>query len=554
MIFKLVAALAAMLIANPAVAAAGNGVDLLAGQDWSHFAGAGMSGDSVNITSLNRKLVNQDGSGGQANPPVNAHGPHLSVRGNFSVSATMQHAASGATLQFYGQLPRVYDEWRAEGTSMSVTTVDGKELLVQVWDGTSDSPAETKTFDVPLTNDAMQLTMARKGGWINLTLDGQHIGSLRDHKIFAGKNLWFGADNSSNEPWVLQALSANGLGSGRVSLEAPEAIDIVHNDPNSLRNLAADRARPLLIGAAVAHHPLAADSLYRQTAVTEFSIFTPENDFKPQFVHPMPQTYDFTEGDNIVELAQANDIQVHGHTLVFGEANPRWMQDTPVSQRQQVMLDHIANVVGHWRGAVAEWDVVNEPLSDDPADFLNKGDGLRKHLWWQAMGEQYIDQAFRAAHLADPGAKLYINEYGIEHDGQRWDALLGLLSRLQQRGVPIDGVGFQAHVYRPADHIEPAVLRQHIQALSSLGLMARISEIDVHGDNKTVQAQQYAQTLEACQSEPNCSSFTTWGISDLYGSTTVSHAYPLALGDDLIWRANFKPKPAYGALQNVLRQ
>lgn len=547
--------LMALLVSDGSVAfAVNNDVDLLTGQDWTHFAGVNTGADGLHINSINRKIVNQDGSGGQPNPPINTRGPHLKFKGNFSIDATMQHAASGATLRFYGGLPHIYDEWRSESPSLSITTVDGQKLIVQIWDGNGDEPVEAKTFDVSLADDAMQLSVARKGGWISLSVDGEYLGALRDHKIFAGKNLWFGAENGSREAWVLQALHASSLGSGQVKPVPPEGFEAAHDHPDSLRNLAANRARPLMMGAAVANNPLMSDNIYRQLAVAEFSIFTPENDFKPQFVHPLPQTYDFTEGDNIVELAQSNDIAVHGHTLVFGEANPRWMQDAPANQRQQIMLDHIANVVGHWRGGVAEWDVVNEPLSDDPADYLNNNSGLRKHLWWQAMGDQYIELAFRAAHQADPNAKLYINEYGIERDGQRWDAMLKLLFRLQQRGVPIDGVGFQAHVYRPADDIESSVLRQHIQTLANLGLLARISEMDVHGDNKTVQAQQYAKVLEACQSEPNCTSFTTWGISDLYGSTTVGHAYPLRYGDNLLWSANFKPKPTYKTLQITLRQ
>ncbi|HWZ65857.1 MAG TPA: endo-1,4-beta-xylanase [Patescibacteria group bacterium] len=535
------------------VVAASEEVDLMKGQDWAHMAGSSVEADGVHVTRLDRKIVNQDGSGGQPNPPVNTYGPRLSVSGNFSIKADIKRGSGRAILRFYGRLPHIYDEWRAETPSLSITMSGSQKLVAQIWDGKSDEPIEVKDFDVESGNEIQQLKVERHGGWLSFFVDGQLLGKLRDHKIFASKTLWFGLDNSSDKDWVLQDLRANGLGSGQIILISQSDLQLPHDDEDSLRNLAASRDRPLLIGAAVASGPLMGDDNYRSLAVNQFSIFTPENDFKPQFVHPAPQIYSFEDGDNIVELARANDIGIHGHALVFGEANPRWMQATPIYQRQQVMVDHIANVVGHYRGQVVEWDVVNEPLSDDLDDYKNHN-GLRRHLWWQAMGEGYIDLAFRTAHQADPNTQLYLNDYGLEFDGQRWEALLGLLSRLKSDGVPIDGVGFQAHIYRSSDQIDPQVLSRHIQILKQLGLKARISEMDVHGGDKLAQSKQYSEVLEACQSEPNCTSFTTWGISDLYGSTTSLHTYPLAFGNNLIWSANFRPKPVFRAMQAVLNE
>lgn len=527
-------------------------IDLINGQDWSHFAGADLAGDGVHIKNLGRAIVNQDGSPGQDNPPANYRGPKLLISGNFSLKATLSHAADGATLQFYGQLPVIYDEWRTEAPSLRITTAEGKNIIVNIWDGHSDDPVETQTFSAKLSNESFQMAIERHGGWLSLLVNNKQVGKMRDHGIFASKSIWFGADNTSDAPWVLGSLRAKALSPGRVSLAEVLPIDLPHNDPSSLRNLAAGRDHPLAIGAAVASAPLFTDTKYRNLAVAQFSMFTPENDFKPQFVHPKPDVYDFTDGDNIVELARQNDIAVHGHALVFGEANPQWMQETPLTQRRRVMLDHIANVVGNFRGDVAEWDVVNEPLSDDPADYRNNGNGLRHHIWYQAMGEGYIGLAFRAAHDADPNAKLFINEYGIEHDGDRWNTLLRLVTDLKHDGVPLDGIGFQAHIHTTRDHIDIDVLRAHIEALSGLGLASRISEIDVHGEDLDQQADQYVAALSACQAEPSCKSFTTWGITDKYGSTT-DRGYPQKLGDDLIWDRKFKAKPALEALQAELR-
>jgi endo-1,4-beta-xylanase len=252
-------------------------------------------------------------------------------------------------------------------------------------------------------------------------------------------------------------------------------------------------------------------------------------------------------------MAEANDQAIHGHALVFAKANPPWMTETPDDELAGVMTDHITNIVGHFKGRIASWDVVNEPLSEKYEDYEAGGLGLRQHFWFEAMGEQYIDIAFKAARAADPSAKLYINDYGIEHDDRRWPAFYALLQRLIARGVPIDGVGFESHVYFETDEIDIAFLRKHIQMIEALGLDVRISEIDVLGDDPQFQNQQYSDVLAVCLSEPSCNSYTTWGISDRYGSTTISERYPLLLGDSLLWDKDMNPKPALVVLQNVLR-
>jgi endo-1,4-beta-xylanase len=282
---------------------------------------------------------------------------------------------------------------------------------------------------------------------------------------------------------------------------------------------------------------------------------TPENSLKPQFVHPQKDLYLFQDSDTLVEAAQNNKMTVHGHALVMGKANPEWMQKAPNIERKQVMTDHIAAVVGHYKGKIAEWDVVNEPLSEDDIDYSPEQMGMRKQMWFDAMGEEYIDTAFRAARSADPGAKLYLNDFGIEKDGKRWDALLALILRLQSRGVPINGVGFESHVYHaPADTIDPTVLRQHIQSLAALGIVSRISEIDVLGDDPAYQATQYADVLRVCIAEPTCTSYGVWGITDLYGSTTLADRYPIRYGDSLLWDTEYTPKPVLQSLQRVLSQ
>jgi endo-1,4-beta-xylanase len=275
---------------------------------------------------------------------------------------------------------------------------------------------------------------------------------------------------------------------------------------------------------------------------------------KPEFIHPAPSVYDFSGADQLVNIARKNNIAVHGHVLVYAKSSPEWMTKSNIENRQQIMISHITTVAEHFKEKVTEWDVVNEPLSNKNTLYQNDGSGLDNNIWFEAMGENYIDTAFITAHKADPKAKLYLNEYGIENDGQRWDAMLRLIKRLQKRGVPIDGIGFEAHVYGDGQYINATQLKNHLEVLAKLGLLARISEIDVTEDDAKEQINQYVAVLDACLFAPNCTSYTIWGITDGYGSTSRSDRYPLVYGTSLLWDKEMKAKSAYSAILERLRQ
>ncbi len=527
--------------------------DVLHGHDWSYLSGATVTKEGVQITPLNQSIIHQDGSQAQLNPPVNVRGSHLVFSGDFEVKATMQGIDDGASLQLYGQVPIIYDEWRQERPSLRID-VSSKHVEARIWDGNSTTPMDIRSYNVDLKNNAV-LNMKRKNGKIILTINGNTLGLMPDHSIFNDGRLWFGADgNDKGDGWLLSNLQARSIGKGKLEVIDAPPLAVNHDDPNLLRNLADQLPRKIKIGAAVSVNTLFTDQRYRNIAMSEFNLVTLESSVKAQFIHPSQNKYDFTDADNIVAMAEANGQAVHGHTLVFAKSNPSWITDAPTADLPGIMANHITNVVGHFKGRIATWDVVNEPLSEKDEDYENGGLGLRTSFWQRAMGESYIDQAFIAARAADPSAKLYLNDYGIEHGGQRWDALLALVQRLKSRGVPIDGVGFEAHVYETTDKIDFETLRAHMKAIADLGLSVRISEIDVTGKDPQFQNDQYSGVLSVCISEPSCTSYTTWGVSDLYGSTTVADRYPLLLGSSLLWDTDMNPKPAYTALQDTFKK
>lgn len=529
--------------------------DLLQNESWTSFPGVTVTNNGIHFQPLHRIIVHQDGSAGQLNPPVNISGQHLLVNGDFKITAVVSQIDTSASLRFYGLPPIVYDQWRYETPSIDIT-IDAKNNVVvaRIWDGGSDTSMDIRTYTIALSIP-ITISLEHIKNQITIIENGHMLGSMPDHGIFDSGTIWFGADGAiGSNGWTLSSLSAQALGTGSVKSVSAPLLIAPKNNPNSLSNLANARHRKIKIGAAVNISPLFTDQQYRNLALGQFSILTPENSMKPEFIHPQENIYDFSESDQLVDAALKNNIQVHGHTLVYSKSSPDWMTKSSVADRQTIMIDHINTVVGHFKGRVAEWDVINEPFSDKHALYGFLKSGLEANIWFEAMGERYIPLAFKTAHKADPSAKLYLNDYGVEKDGQHWDALLSLVKRLKKRGVPIDGVGFEAHVYTDGDYFDAKQLRQHMEALHKLGLLVRISEIDVTQDNAKEQTNQYVTALDACLRAPNCTSYTTWGITDKYASTTRSDRYPLVYGTSLLWDKELKAKSAYSALQKELQK
>jgi endo-1,4-beta-xylanase len=426
-------------------------------------------------------------------------------------------------------------------------------LIVRIWDGSSSSSIDMRVFKIRLPSEII-ISIEHIENKINILVDGYKIGNIPDHNIFDNGTIWFGTDSAKDSNgWTIASLNAKAINQGAVKIIDAPSLTANQNNTNSLRNIAKSNYLKIKIGSTIALEPLIINPEYREIALSQFSIMAPENSMKPQFIHPMPDVYDFAKADLLVDIAFKNNMIVHGHVLLYDKSTPDWMTNSPVEQRQEIMISHIENVVGRYKDKVAEWDVINEFLSNKNALYKNKGTGLKPNIWFEALGEKYIDLAFITARKADPSAKLYLNDYGLENDGQRWDALLALVKRLKERKVPIDGVGFQAHIYGDGDYINKEQLKKHMEALNKLGLLARISEIDVIGDEASEQTNQYTTVLNVCLQASNCTSYTTWGITDLYGSTTKSDRYPLVYGNSLLWDKDLKPKPAFWALQEKLR-
>jgi endo-1,4-beta-xylanase len=314
-----------------------------------------------------------------------------------------------------------------------------------------------------------------------------------------------------------------------------------------LRSLATTNGKS--IGAAARADPLAGEPAYADTLSREFNVFVPENELKWDIVHPARDTYDFAVPDSMVAFAEAHQMQVFGHVLVWYWQLPAWLTEGGFSREElmAILEDHIKTEVGHYRGRIAAWDVVNEAVADDGT--------LRHTIWRDTIGPEYVDMAFQWAHEADPDARLFYNDYGGEGLGTKSDAIYALVSDLKQRGIPIDGVGLQMHTsiaWPPS----PQDVAANIARLGALGLDVRISEMDVRiqdgagarQQKLAAQAKVYGDMARVCIGSPACSSFMMWGFTDKYSWIPWFTGHP---DSPLIFDESYQAKPAYWAIYSA---
>lgn len=226
----------------------------------------------------------------------------------------------------------------------------------------------------------------------------------------------------------------------------------------------------LTAGAAVVVRGLQSDPVLQQLITEQFGILVPEGELKWVALRPAQDKFDFTTSDALFDFAKAHKKLVRGHTFVWHNSVPDWLQKNAATlDVRQLLVEHIRTVAGRYRGRVHSWDVVNEAIL--PKD--GQQDGLRKSFWFDHIGPGYIDLAFRTAREADPRAKLTYNDYGVEHDNEeeteRRKLILALLRGMKQRGVPLDAVGIQSHIKANSTSVIGKGLSDYIASIRAMG-------------------------------------------------------------------------------------
>jgi endo-1,4-beta-xylanase len=336
-------------------------------------------------------------------------------------------------------------------------------------------------------------------------------------------------------------------------------------------------AAGISLGAAVDVEALD-DAGYRTLLVDHVNLVSTKTDLSMAVVQPAPGVFDFSGAEAVVDFAVEHDLVARGHGLIDG-AVPGWVSAGTWTAESlgQVLRDQVTTVVGHFRkrnpGVIVQWDVVGEAFLPDGTP--------RPTIWQQVIGDDHLRIAFEAAREADPDAQLFYDDFyddvavtqdavasgvpivpGADAERTTCDGVpkcVGVRDRIAELvagGVPIDGIGFQSHLFSP----DPADLTQFTAWVGELGLRWAVTEFDVplpvteisNPATLEFQAQVYADALAACVDSDDCSTFVTWGISDRFSPIPAETGGAF---DGALWfDANDQPKPAFDAMAQVLTE
>jgi endo-1,4-beta-xylanase len=288
------------------------------------------------------------------------------------------------------------------------------------------------------------------------------------------------------------------------------------------------------VGAAVRNTTIA--GVHGDLLKKHFNSMTSENDMKWDATEASASTFTFTNADQQVSFAQANGMRVRGHTLVWHSQIPAWVFTDPLTGTTmlptpanhdlllQRLTNHIQGVVSHFGDKVYAWDVANEVIDESQPDCM------RRSTWFNVTGKDFIDTAFRTARtVAPPGTVLLINDYNTTIPAKR-TCLYNLVSDLQSRGVPVDGVGHQMHSNLEFPSV--ADLATTLDLFAGLGVTQQVTEMDISvytGSNNTPianydeipadrflkQGRDYRDYFQLFrQHAGQLSSVTLWGLAD----------------------------------------
>lgn len=231
---------------------------------------------------------------------------------------------------------------------------------------------------------------------------------------------------------------------------------------------------------------------------------------------------DYARADQIVDFAHRSGIEVRGHAGFWYRNIPGWSR--PLLQEpgaDALIVARVGDIVRHFRGKVAEWDVVNEAVQ--PGDGLPWA--MRRAPFGKATDPGWIADCFHAARDADPKTLLAYNDYGLENavpdDESRRRATLGLLEELKRRNAPVQVMGLQTHI-GVGQRFDADVYRRFLADVAAMGMKLRITEFDINDRRAPTDpaardqavADRALQLLEVAFAEPAMLGMMTWGLSD----------------------------------------
>lgn len=270
---------------------------------------------------------------------------------------------------------------------------------------------------------------------------------------------------------------------------------------------------------------------------------------KPRYKAGSSYEYRRPPTDPVVEFCESKGINMNGHTIIYGMrkwGHPTWMPEDR-KRMEEHFENHIRELAERYQGRIQRWDVVNEPT-----DQANRG----------IMPDDYTYKSFLWAMKYFPDSvKFNINDSDMHWDMTLYRRYLEIVRNLIDRGIRIDYVGMQMHIFNPeesrkiangADILIPEKIYERLDYMAGAERPLHVSEVtvsapDVTGEGNAIQAEIAKNLYRLWFSHPNVMGITWWNVVDggaAQGEPSTSGIYDTALNR----------KPVYNVLDTLINQ
>ncbi|MFE6076430.1 endo-1,4-beta-xylanase [Paenibacillus sp. NPDC057886] len=447
------------------------------------------------------------------------------------------------------------DSWHGPTLRVEQLVETGKEYQISAWVKLIEPASTTLQLSTQVGqgsgasyNSVASTTVNVGDGWVKLE------GTYRYNSLGDGYlTIYVEAPNSKTASFYVDDIRIANTGT-----TAPE----VQTDLAAIKDVYED---DFLIGNAISAEDLEGSRL--QLLSMHHNVATAGNAMKPDALQKVKGQFTFTAADAMVNKVLAEGMSMHGHVLVWHQQSPAWMNstkdssgtDVPLSRTEALdnMRSHIRTVVEHFGDRVISWDVVNEAMSDNPSNPTDWENALRKSMWYNAIGSDFVEQAFLAARevLDEHPAwdvKLYYNDYN-EDNQNKATAIASMVQELNDKYALehpgkklIDGIGMQGHY---GLNTNPTNVQLSLERFINTGVEVSVTELDIQaGSNYAITTKEanaqgylYAQLMDLYREHSdNIARITFWGMDD--GTSWRAANNPLLFDKQL------QAKPAYYAV------
>ena len=266
---------------------------------------------------------------------------------------------------------------------------------------------------------------------------------------------------------------------------------------------------------------------FQQRLLKNFNSITPENAGK-WVNNQSTQTSSPTMGgvDRMMQFAQANDLRVRMHNLIWGQQQPTFVNNLLTAAAsgdaaaKAQLSSEITKRIGYYvrdraPGGYTQLDVHNESVHE-PA-------------YWNVYGAGGIADIYNQTRdaVANPAAQptLFTNEYNVFQDSA--DAYANWyrqnVEAIREAGGAVGGVGVQYYPHNELgaanDQHSAARMYGVMQNLSVAGLPIELTEFGIKEDGVGTIAQNQQRAAEILESSlrltfgtPDATGFTMWGF------------------------------------------